>query len=92
MQGKLVLGFNSECVSYLVYYGTFFTKCNSYFIAKCDKILSQNAWSLSLQNVVVTTKCDVYYKMRLCIELKQKNIGFRRLWKYAQQYKKIPIK
>ena len=54
------------------------TKCDSYFIIKCDKSLLQNASSFSLQNVTVLsqnatvitncddfiTRCDSYYKMR----------------------------
>ena len=39
------------------------TKCDSYFITKCNEILLQNMMVL-LQNATVVTKCDVYYKMR----------------------------
>ena len=37
------------------------SKCVRFFITKCDSLL-QNA-SISLQNVTVITKCEVYYKM-----------------------------
>ena len=53
-------------------------KCDSYFTAKSDKHVLQNAsgfllqnartvlqnTSILLQNATVITKCDVYYKMR----------------------------
>ena len=47
------------------------SKCNSYFITKCVKILLQNASSFLLQNVTVLlqnatidTKCAVYCKLK----------------------------
>ena len=47
-------------VSYLVHYKTvlhnatdIITKCDSYFITKCGKTLSQNASGFSLQNATV---------------------------------------
>ena len=63
--------------SYLAYYDHFITKsnqyyskCNSYFIKKCDKSWLQNASDFllqnattSLQNATVVTKCIVYNKM-----------------------------
>ena len=63
--------------SYLAYYDHFITKCNqyyskcnSYFIKKCDKSWLQNASDFllqnattSLQNTTVVTKCIVYNKM-----------------------------
>ena len=46
------------------------TKCDSYFIRKCNKILLQNVPGFLLQNATVLventtviTKCDIYYKM-----------------------------
>ena len=64
-------------VSYLVYYDTLLqittdsiTKCNSYLITKVIASLLQNASSfllqnasVLLQNAIVITKCDVYYKI-----------------------------
>ena len=64
-------------VSYLVYYDTLLqittdsiTKCNSYLITKFIASLLQNASSfllqnasVLLQNAIVITKCDVYYKI-----------------------------
>ena len=58
-------------ISYLVHYGTLLqnaidtiTKCNSYFIMKCDKSLLQNALGVLspsvivlLQNTTVITIC-----------------------------------
>ena len=59
------------------------TKCDSYFITKCGKSLSQNASGFLLQNATVllqnaiaitncddfTTICDSYYKMRHLIQI-----------------------
>ena len=59
-------------VLYLIHYDTLLqnatdiiTKCNSYFITKCDRSLPQNApafllqnVTVLLQNVTVTTNCD----------------------------------
>ena len=59
---------------YLIYYNTLLqnvrdiTKCNSYFITKCDKSSSQNVSrsllqnaAVFLQNATVITKCNIYY-------------------------------
>ena len=47
------------------------TKCDSYFITKCDRSLLQNTSGFLLQNDIillqngtVITKCDVYYKLQ----------------------------
>ena len=82
---NLILGVNSAMVSYLIRYDTLLqnatdiiTKCDSYFIIKCDRSLLQNASgfllqngtvllqsaTILLQNAIVITKCDVYYKLR----------------------------
>ena len=74
---NLIFGVNSVTVSYLIRYDSLLqnatdviTKCDSYFITKCDRSLLQNATVL-LQNATVIakcddflTKCDSYYKMR----------------------------
>ena len=61
--GSLTWGVNSATVSHLIHYDSLlqnatdvFTKCDSYFIKKCDGTL--------LQNVTFITKCDVYYELR----------------------------
>ena len=63
--GNLILGFNSVMVSYLIHYDGFLqnatdiTKCDSYFITKCDKSLLQNT-------------SGFYYKMqRFCCKMQQ---------------------
>ena len=43
------------------------TKCDSYFITKCDRSLLENATVL-LQNATVIAKCDVYYKLRQLLQ------------------------
>ena len=64
-------------VLYLIHYDTLLlyekeiiTECDSYFIAKCNRSLLQNASgfllqnaTVLLQNATVITKCDSYYKM-----------------------------
>ena len=47
-----------------------FTKCDSYFVTKCDRNILQNALGCLLQNAkvllpnaTVTSKCNVYYKL-----------------------------
>ena len=70
--GKIILGVNCVTVSYLIHYDSLLqnatdiiTKCNSYFITKCDRSLLQNVTGFLLQNAtVLITKCDVYYKLR----------------------------
>ena len=40
------------------------TKCDSYFITKCDRGVLQSATAILLQSVIeVITKCDRYYKV-----------------------------
>ena len=84
------MGVNSATVSYLIHYASLLqnatgiiTKCNSYFISKCDRSLLQNASSFLLQNAkfllqnatVITncddfiTKCDSYYKMQSLLQI-----------------------
>ena len=69
--GNLILGVNSVTVSCFIYYDTLLqnmtdiiTKCDSYFLTKCDRSLSQNASGVLLQNVTVIKKCDIYYKLQ----------------------------
>ena len=52
------------------------TKCNSYFITKCDRSLLQNASGFLLkmrqllQNAMFfVIKCDSYYKMRRLLQI-----------------------
>ena len=81
--GNLILGVNSVTISYLINYDSLLqnatdiiTKCDSYFITKCDRsFLLQNATVL-LQNVIIIrkcddfiTKCDSYYKMRSLLQI-----------------------
>ena len=68
--GNLILGVNSITVSYLIHYDSLLqnatdinTKCDSYFITKCDRCLFQNSSGFLLQNATVITKSVVYYKM-----------------------------
>ena len=79
----LVFGNNSVTFSYLIYYGSLLqnatdiiTKCDSYFITKCDRSLFQNASDFLLQNVTVIincdnfiTKCDSYDKKRCLLQI-----------------------
>ena len=81
--GNLILGVHSVMVSCLIRYTSLLqnatdiiTKCDSYFITKCDKTLSQNASGLFLQNSTVITNCDdfntiydSYYKLRLLLQI-----------------------
>ena len=88
--GNLILGVNSVTVSYLIHYDTLLqnatdiiTKCDSYFITKCDRGLLQSASGFLLQNATVLlqnamvitycddyiTKCDSYYKMRRLLQI-----------------------
>ena len=67
--GNLVLGVNSVTVSYLIHYDSlsqnatdFFTKCDSYFIKKCDRSLLQNA------SVFYYKMRQFYYKMRQLLQ------------------------
>ena len=88
--GNLILSVTSVTVSYLIHYDSLLqnatdiiTKCDSYFITKCDRSLSQNASGFLLQNVTVLfqnetvitncndviTKCNSYYKMRCLLQI-----------------------
>ena len=70
------MGVNSGCgfvfgSIYHLFTPDIIERCDSYFITKCDKNLLQNASEFLvhsaialLQNLIVITKCDVYYKMR----------------------------
>ena len=81
----LILGVNSVTLSYLIRYDSLLqnptdiiTRCDSYFITKCDRSLLRNASGFRLQNATVLlqnvsaivncgnfiTKYDVYYKLR----------------------------
>ena len=87
---NLIFGVSSVTVSYMTLYGSLFqnerdviTKCDSYFITKCERSLLQIASSFLLQNgtvllenvIVITkrddfiTKCDSYYKMRHLLQV-----------------------
>ena len=72
--GNLISDVNSITVSYLIHYDSLLqnatdiiTKCDSYFITKCDRSLLQNAsgflsqnllsQGLLLQNATVIAKC-----------------------------------
>ena len=64
-------GFIFDYDSFLQNATDIITKCDSYFVTKCDRSLLQNAQGFLLQsatvliqNATVITKCDVYYKMR----------------------------
>ena len=77
---NLILGVNSVTVSYLIRYDSLLkngidiiTKCDSYFITKCDRSLLQNA-----SGFFFITKCDSYYKCDIYYKLRQyilKNIS-----------------
>ena len=75
----------SVTVSYLIRYDSFLqnatdiiSKCDCFFIRKCDRSLLQNALGFLLQNATVLlqnatviinwedfiSKCEVYYKLR----------------------------
>ena len=58
-------------LSYLVHYNNLLqnatdiiTKCDSYFITKCEKSLLQDASAVLLKHAAVSTKCDIYYKIQ----------------------------
>ena len=66
-----MLGFNSVTFSYLIHYDSFLrnatdimTKCNSYFITKCDRSLLQNVPEFVLQNATFATNCDSTLMLR----------------------------
>ena len=82
--GNPILGVNRVTVSYVIHYDgllqnatDIITKCDNYFIGKCDRSLLQKASSFLLQNATVLlqnvtvatncdnfiTKCDSCYKM-----------------------------
>ena len=87
---NLIFGVNSVTVLDLIYYDSILqnaidviTKCDSYFTAKRDTSLLQNApgfllqnTTVLLQNAMVITKCDdfitkhdSYYKMRRLLQI-----------------------
>ena len=58
-------------ISYLIHYGSLlqnvtniFATCDSHFITKCDKSLSQNVSGFLLQNATFIANCDstVYFR------------------------------
>ena len=71
---NLILGVNSVTVLYFIHYDSLLqnatdltTKCNNYFITKCDRSLLQNASgfllqnaTVLLQNATVIIKCYVF--------------------------------
>ena len=78
---NLILGINSVTISFLIHYDSLLqnatditTRCDSYFIIKCDRSLLQHASGFLLQNAAVLfknatvftncddfiIKCDVY--------------------------------
>ena len=68
--GNLFLVANSVTVSYMICFDSLLqnltdiiTKCDSYFIAKSDRSLLQNASGSLLQNAGFITKCGSYYKL-----------------------------
>ena len=81
--GNLILDVNSGTVSYLILYDSLLqnatdinTKCNSYFITKCNRSLLETASGFLLQNATVITncddfitKCDSYYKMQRSLQI-----------------------
>ena len=71
-RGNLILGVNSVTVSYLMHYDSLLqnatdiiTKCDSYFITKCNRSLLQNAFFYD--NFII--KWDSYYKIRLLLQI-----------------------
>ena len=65
------------------------TKCNSYFITKCDRNSLQNALGFLLQNATVITKCDdfitkcdSYYKMQRLLQIATVHYLFNILRKF----------
>ena len=76
--GSLILGVSGVMVSYLIHYGSLLqnatdiiTKCDSYFITKCDRSLFQNAAGFLLQNATVlfqnaTVITDCHYFITTC--------------------------
>ena len=87
---NLILDFNSVKVSYLIHYDSLLqnatdimTKCDNYFITKCDRSLLPNTSGLLLQNATVLlqnttvmtnyhdfiTKCNSYYKMQRLLQI-----------------------
>ena len=88
--GNLIYGVSSVTVSCLIHYNRLLqnatdiiTKCDSYFIPKCDRSLLQIASGFFLQNATVLlqnltvitycddfiTKYDSYHKMRPLIQI-----------------------
>ena len=81
---------NSVTVSYLIRYNSLLqnaadviTKCDIYFVTKCDRCLLQNPTGFLLQNAIVLlqnatiiTKCDIYYKLRHYTSLMLLSLNF----------------
>ena len=81
---------NSVTVSYLIRYNSLLqnaadviTKCDIYFVTKCDRSLLQNPTGFLLQNAIVLlqnatiiTKCDIYYKLRQYTSLMLLSLDF----------------
>ena len=88
--GNPILGVNRVTVPYVIHYDgllqnatDIITKCDSYFIGKCDRSLLQKASSYLLQNTTVLlqnvtvatncdnfiTKCDSCYKMQRLLQI-----------------------
>ena len=88
-RGNLILGVNSVTVSYLMHYDSLLqnatdiiTKCDSYFITKCNRSLLQNAsvflWQFYykmrqlLQNMSFITNCGsilIYYLFKFTCKI-----------------------
>ena len=80
---NLILCVHSVAVPYLIHCDSLLknaidivTKCDSYFITKCDRSLSQNVSgfllqiaTVLLQNATNITNCDVCYKLWQCNKL-----------------------
>ena len=65
---NLIFGVNSVTVLYLILYDSLLenaadviTKCDSYFTRKCDSFITK------CEDFI--TKCDIYYKMRLLLQI-----------------------
>ena len=71
----MILGVTSVAVSYLILYDSLLqnatdiiAKCDSYFIAKCDRSLLQNATVITKCDDFIT-KYDRYYKIRRLLRI-----------------------
>ena len=68
--GNLILGVNIVTVSYLIQHDSslqvvtdFITKCDSYFVTKCDKFITKGVTFFITKCVSFITKCGIYYKL-----------------------------